>query len=58
MSSHSEEADSGPGLIKNRTADIVMSLLFIGLGSVFMEDSYRIGMGWVEGPVLDRKSVV
>jgi hypothetical protein len=49
MSSHSDEAESGPGLIKNRTADIIVSLLFIGLGSVFMEDSYRIGMGWVEG---------
>ena len=49
MSTHSEEADSGPGLIKNRTVDIVVSLLFIGLASVFMTDSYRIGFGWVEG---------
>lgn len=49
MSTHSEEADSGPGIIKNRTVDIVVSLLFIGLASVFMTDSYRIGFGWVEG---------
>jgi hypothetical protein len=49
MSNPNEEADAGPSLVKNRTMDIVVSLLFIGLASVFMMDSWRIGFGWIEG---------
>ncbi|WP_088347562.1 MULTISPECIES: tripartite tricarboxylate transporter TctB family protein [Rhodomicrobium] len=49
MSNLNEEADPGPTLATNRTMDMVVSLLFIALGSVFMVDSWRIGIGWIEG---------
>jgi hypothetical protein len=47
--SHSEEADSSPPLVSNRTMDMVVAILLIALASVFMFDSWRIGIGWTEG---------
>lgn len=44
-----EEVKSDIPLVENRTMDIVVSLLFIALASVFMLDSWRIGIGWIEG---------
>ena len=49
MSHSNEEADAGQALVGNRTMDIVVALLFMGLAAVFMFDSWRIGVGWVEG---------
>lgn len=49
MSILDQEVKSDVPLVKNRTMEIVVSLLFIALGSVFMMDSWRIGIGWIEG---------
>jgi putative tricarboxylic transport membrane protein len=49
MSHSNDGADAGQPLVGNRTMDIVVSLLFIGLAAVFMTDSWRIGIGWIEG---------
>lgn len=47
--SHSDDTDNSPPLVVNRTMDMVVALLIIALASVFMFDSWRIGVGWVEG---------
>jgi hypothetical protein len=49
MSNPNQEAEAGTPLATNRTLDIVVSLLFIALASVFMYDSWKIGIGWLEG---------
>jgi putative tricarboxylic transport membrane protein len=48
MSNQDSEAQ-GPRLATNRTMDIVVALLLLGLASVFMFDSWRVGFGWIEG---------
>lgn len=50
MSHASDDNDdkSGP-LVVNRTMDMVVAGLIIALASVFMLDSWRIGVGWIEG---------
>ena len=47
--SHSDDTDTSPALVKNRTMDMVVAALFIALSSIFMLDSWRNGVGWVEG---------
>jgi putative tricarboxylic transport membrane protein len=47
--SHSDGTDTSPTLARNRTMDMVVAALFIALSSVFMFDSWRIGVGWIEG---------
>lgn len=49
MSNPNQEVEAGTPLATNRTLDIVVSLLFIALASVFMFDSWKIGIGWLEG---------
>lgn len=49
MSNPNQEAEAGSPLATNRTLDIVVSLLFIALASIFMYDSWKIGIGWLEG---------
>jgi putative tricarboxylic transport membrane protein len=49
MSNPNQEAETGSPLATNRTLDIVVSLLFIALASVFMYDSWKQGIGWLEG---------
>jgi hypothetical protein len=49
MSHSNQEAEAGTPLATNRTLDIVVSLLFIALASVFMFDSWKVGIGWLEG---------
>lgn len=49
MSILDEEVKADEPLVNNRTMDIVVSLLFIALSSVFMIDSWRIGIGWIDG---------
>ena len=46
--SHPDETDTSAALATNRTMDIVVALLIIALASVFMLDSWRIGVGWIE----------
>jgi hypothetical protein len=48
MSNHDGETE-GRKLVTNRTMDIVVALLLLGLASVFMFDSWRVGFGWIEG---------
>ena len=49
MSPRHDDTDDSPPLVTNRTMDIVVALLIIALASVFMFDSWRIGIGWIEG---------
>lgn len=49
MSHPTDDPDTSAALTTNRTMDIVVALLIIALASVFMFDSWRIGIGWVEG---------
>lgn len=49
MSILDQEVKADIPLVKNRTMEIVVSLLFIGLASVFMIDCWSIGIGWIEG---------
>lgn len=49
MSHPTDDTDNSPALASNRAMDIVVAALIIALASVFMFDSWRIGVGWVEG---------
>lgn len=49
MSHPSDGSDNSPALVSNRTMDIVVALLILALASVFMFDSWRVGVGWLEG---------
>jgi hypothetical protein len=48
MSNPDGEAQ-GPRLVNNRTMDILVAVVLIGIASVFMFDSWRTGFGWIEG---------
>lgn len=41
-----------PSLVSNRTMDIIVALLFLGVSAVFITDSTRLGFRWIdnEGP--------
>jgi hypothetical protein len=46
---HNEEADKG--LVSNKSADIVVALILIGVGALVVTDSLRLGIGWADdGP--------
>ena len=46
-----DQEQTGGGLVSNRTADIVVALIMVGIGAVVMADSLRLGAGWAEdGP--------
>lgn len=49
MSHGSDDTDTSAPLMSNRTMDMVVAALIIALASVFMFDSWRIGVGWIEG---------
>ena len=49
MSHPTNDADASPALATKRAMDIVVALLIIALASVFCFDSWRIGIGWIEG---------
>lgn len=49
MSHPANDSDDSPPLASNRFMDIIVALLIIALASVFMMDSWRNGVGWVEG---------
>ncbi len=44
-----QDADEGRPLLSNRTADIFVALLLLGVCAIFIYDSARIGFGWREG---------
>lgn len=50
---HPESSGSGdPRIVSNRTIDIVLALLLLGVSAVFITDSTRLGFRWIdnEGP--------
>ncbi len=49
MSHPTDEADDSPPLATNRTMDMLVAIILIALASIFMFDSWRIGMSWVDG---------
>ena len=49
MSNHGSETDNSPAVASNRRMDIIVGALLLAMSSVFMFDTYRIGIGWVEG---------
>ena len=45
------EDETGDSLVSNRSADIVVALLLVGVGGLVIADSLRLGIGWAEdGP--------
>ena len=49
MSHDHDSTDDSPAAVANRTMDIVVAGLILALASVFVFDSLRVGVGWVEG---------
>lgn len=49
MSDPNEQADTSDALVTNRTMDIVVALVFLGIAALFIADCTRIGFGWSEG---------
>lgn len=47
--SHGDDSDTSPAVISNRGMDIIVAALLLALSAVFMWDSVRIGIGWIEG---------
>lgn len=41
--------EEGPGIVTNRTMEIVVALVLIALSAIVIFDSNRIGFGWQEG---------
>ena len=44
-----EDADDGRSLLSNRTAEIIVALLLLGVCAVVIFDSTRLGFNWREG---------
>ena len=44
-----QKADEGRPLLSNRTADIFVALLLLGVCGIVIYDSARVGFGWREG---------
>ena len=49
MSNPNEDAEVSQSLVTNRTMDIAVALIFMGLAALFMFDCARIGVSWVDG---------
>jgi hypothetical protein len=49
MSDPNEQADTSDALVTNRTMDIAVALIFLGIAVLFMANCARIGFGWSEG---------
>lgn len=45
----SEEETEGRSLVKNRTMEIVVALILLGLAGLVIKDTLRLGIGWTEG---------
>ncbi len=46
---HSDDNSDGPSLVSNRTMEIVVALLFLGISAIVIYDARRLGTGWTEG---------
>ncbi len=44
-----EPSSDDPGVVTNKTMEIVVALLLIGGSAIVILDSFRIGFGWQEG---------
>jgi putative tricarboxylic transport membrane protein len=44
-----EPSGDDPGVVTNKTMEIVVALLLIGASAIVIFDSKRIGLGWQEG---------
>ena len=44
-----ESADEGRSLLSNRTAEVVVALLLLGVCAIVIFDSTRLGFHWLEG---------
>jgi len=44
-----DDASDEPGLVSNRVLEIVVALLLLGLSTIIITDSIRLGIGWAEG---------
>ncbi len=49
MSNHGSDSDDSPAVASNRLMDIIVGALMLAMASIYMFDSIRIGIGWVEG---------
>ena len=49
MDNKDDTTPDEPALITNRSMDIVVALIFLGLCAVVIYDSRRLGIGWREG---------
>jgi putative tricarboxylic transport membrane protein len=47
--SHGDDTDTTPAVATNRAMDIIVAALILALAAVFMWDTSRIGIGWIEG---------
>ncbi len=45
----SNEAEGSSSLVSIRTMEIVVAALLIGMSSLYIWDSWRIGFGWIDG---------
>jgi putative tricarboxylic transport membrane protein len=46
---HETDQDDGPSLISNRTMDMVVAVLLLGVSGIVILDSYRLGFRWIDG---------
>jgi hypothetical protein len=46
---HETDEDPGPSLISNRTMDMAVAVLLIGVSAIVIVDSSRIGFKWIDG---------
>ncbi len=49
MSNEHGNTDDSPAAVSNRVMDVIVGALILALASLFIFDSLRIGVGWVEG---------
>jgi putative tricarboxylic transport membrane protein len=47
--SDGNETQEGESLVTNRTMDIAVALIFLGLTAIVIFDSIRLGVGWRDG---------
>jgi hypothetical protein len=46
---HEKGAEEGTSLVSNRTMEVVVALLLMGVSAVVIYDCIRLGFGWEEG---------
>jgi hypothetical protein len=46
---HNDQSDDSRALVSNRTMEILVALVLLGVSAIFIYDSVRLGFGWREG---------